>query len=96
MTENTDLPIKLTYQEVLDRYQEEATFLAWVDHNPIGKGKRTKLQFFRCHQYGDIIGSWVKEQENIDGVDYSDEGSWKYDYTGLFEIVDEYMDRETE
>ena len=95
MTKNT-LPIKLTYQEILDRYQEETDFIAWVDHNPHGEGKRTKLEFRRFNQFGDVIGSWAEGQKNIDGVDYYYGTEWNWDYTGLFEIVEEEPDETQE
>ena len=77
---------KLTWQEVMDKYQEGDRFVAWVDSNPYGRGTRTKLKFGRI---GDYIDSYEEGQENINGVDYAWLQAWESHYTGTFEIVEE-------
>jgi len=77
---------KLTWQEVMDKYQEGDHFVAWVDSNPFERGTRTKLKFGRI---GDYIDSYEEGQENINGVDYAWLQVWESHYTGTFEIVEE-------
>ena len=78
---------KLTWQEVMDKYQEGDHFTAWVDHNPLQKGVRTKLDFIREKRH---IESYLPMRQNdIDGFDYAFSNLWRATYKGLFEIVDD-------
>jgi len=83
---------KLTYKQVIKRYQRGENFTAWVDYNPEGEGTRTKLKFKRA---GDYIDSYKEGQENINGVDYAWLQSWELHYTGTFEIVEEPVKEKT-
>ena len=77
---------KLTWNQVMDKYKQGDTFTAWVDHNPEGRGKRTKLKFIR---ESDNISSYTNDQWRINGVDFGWRDCWGTFYKGLFEIVEE-------
>jgi len=77
---------KLTWNQVMDKYKQGDTFTAWVDHNPEGRGKRTKLKFIR---ESDNISSYTNDKWRINGIDFGWRYCWETFYQGLFEIVEE-------
>ena len=76
----------LTWQEAIETYKQGEKFYAWVDHNPFGDGKRTKLSFVRLNSY---ITSYLNRQHNIGGCNYAWRDCWQHTYKGLFEIIKE-------
>ena len=80
-------------KEVLDYMEANNSYslYLWVDHNPKGEGKRTKLLFEMI--YNDSITSWLPE--NLlpeDPVDYQFNTSWAKYYEGTFTLAEETED----
>ena len=79
---------KLNYEKLKKLLQEKQTIVeAWVECNPFGKGKRTKLKF-GLDKYGDL-STYCFGQDDIEGVYYGWDVKWFNLYKGTFELVDE-------
>jgi hypothetical protein len=79
----------LTYDQLIELAPKDRPFQIEVESNPLGKGSKQLLWGYLYQDSTDTeLDTCISNQQNIDGIIYSNRCLWKTHYKGTFTLID--------